>query len=66
MKLLLNIHRQNHSKLDDKEQELFHYWLEEIDQKIFAFKHSLHNVLQENRDANLRNCLQSSDIGRSK
>ena len=51
MKLFLHIHREYHSRLDDKEQKLDNHWFGEVDQEIFSFKHSRHNFLQENQDA---------------
>ena len=54
MKLFLHIHREYDSRLNDKEQKLDNHWFREVDQEIFAFKHSRHKFLQENQDAQSR------------
>ena len=37
VKLFLNIHREHHTKVGDKEQELDDGWFNKVDQEIFAF-----------------------------
>ena len=48
LKLFSVIQGEYHGKLDDEQQKSDNFWFDEVDQKIFTFKHSVHNYLQEN------------------
>ena len=59
-KLFLDLHKEYHSKLEDTEQAADDLWFDEIDESIFAFKHFVHNYLQENQDTQSRKSSRSS------
>ena len=48
LKLFSGVQGEYHGKLDDDQQKADDFWFDEVDQKIFTFKHSVHNYLQEN------------------
>ena len=50
LKLFSVIQGEYHGKLDDDQQKSDDFWFDEVDQKIFTFKHSVHNYLQENEE----------------
>ena len=39
-----------HGKLDDNQQRADGFWFDELDLKIFPFRHFVHNYLQENKN----------------
>ena len=61
-----------HGKLDDDQQKADYFWFDEVDQKMFTFKHSVQNYLQENeevmsrRSETLRKTKSSSSSSSSK
>ena len=42
LKLFAGIQDEYHGKLDDDQQKADDFWFDEVDQKIFTFKHSVH------------------------
>ena len=50
LKLFLDVHYECHGKLGESQQETDDFWFDEVDQKIFTFKHSVINYLQENEE----------------
>ena len=50
LKLFLDVHYEYHGKLEESQQEADDFWFDEVDQKIFTFKHSVINYLQENEE----------------
>ena len=50
LKLFSGVQGEYHGKLDDDQQKADDFWFDEVDQKIFTFKHSVHNYLQENEE----------------
>ena len=48
LNLFSRVKGEYHGKLDDDQQRADDFWFDEVDQKIFPFKHSAHNYLQEN------------------
>ena len=50
LKLFLDVHYEYHGKLEESQQEADDFWFDEADQKIFTFKHSVINYLQENEE----------------
>ena len=50
LKLLLEFHGEYQVKLDDDQQKADDFWFDEVDQKFFTFKHSVHNYLRENEE----------------
>ena len=50
LKLLLEVHGEYQGKLDDDQQKADDFWFDEVDQKFFTFKHSVHNYLRENEE----------------
>ena len=50
LNLFSRVQGEYHEKLDDNQQKPDDFWFDEIDQKIFTFKHSVINYLQENKD----------------
>ena len=50
LKLLLGVHGEYQGKLDDDQQKADDFWFDEVDQKFFTFKHSVHNYLRENEE----------------
>ena len=50
LKLFSELQGEYHGKLDDDQQKAVDFWYDEVDQKIFTFKHSVHNYLQENEE----------------
>ena len=49
LKLFLEVQGEYNRKLDDDQQKLQEkdFWFDEVDQKIFTFKHSLHNYMRK-------------------
>ena len=43
-----------HGKFDNDQQKADNIWFHELDQKIFTFKHSVHNYLRENAEVTSR------------
>ena len=50
LKLFSGVQGEYHRKLDNDQKKADDVWLDEVDQKVFTFKHSVHNYLQENRE----------------
>ena len=50
LKLFSGVQVEYHGKLDDDQQKADDFWFGKVDQKIFTFKHSVHNYLQENEE----------------
>ena len=50
LKLFSGFQGEYHGKLDDEQQKVDDFWFDKVDQKIFSFKHSVHNYLQENEE----------------
>ena len=48
LKLFSGVQSEYHRKLDDDQQKADDFWFDEVHQKIFTFKHSVHNYLREN------------------
>ena len=48
--LFSGVQGEYHRKLDDDQQKADDFWFDEVDQKIFTFKHSAHNYLRENEE----------------
>ena len=46
LKLFSELQGEYHGKLDDDQQKAVDFWYDEVDQKIFTFKHSVHNYLR--------------------
>ena len=50
LKLFSGVQGEYHDKLHDDQQKADDFWFDEVDQKIFTFKHSVHNYLRENEE----------------
>ena len=50
LKLLLGVHGEYQGKRDNNQQKADDFWFDEVDQKFFTFKHSVHNYLRENEE----------------
>ena len=50
LKLFSGVQCEYHGKLDNDQQKADDFWFDEVDQKIFTFKHSVHNYLRENEE----------------
>ena len=50
LKLFSGVQGEYHGKLHDDQQKADDFWFDEVDQKIFTFKHSVHNYLRENEE----------------
>ena len=52
LKLFLEVQGEYNRKLDDDQQKLQEkdFWFDEVDQKIFTFKHSLHNYMRKTEE----------------
>ena len=50
LKLFSGIQGEYHGKLDDDQQNVGDSWCDEVDQKIFTFKHFVNNYLRENEE----------------
>ena len=48
LKLFSRVQGEYHGKLDDGQQKADDFWFDEVHQKIFTFKHSLHKCLRGN------------------
>ena len=48
LKLLSWVQGEYHVNLDDDQHKADNFWFGKVDQKIFTFKHSVHNYLREN------------------
>ena len=49
-----------HAKLNDKDQDAYDFWYDDIDQKICSFKYYIHNYIQGN-EAHLHKYLGSQE-----
>ena len=45
LKLFSGVQVEYHGKLDNEQQKADDFWLDEVDQRIFNFQHSVHNYL---------------------
>ena len=50
LKLFSRVQGEYHGKFDDDQQKADDFWFDKVDQKIFTFKHSVHNYLRENEE----------------
>ena len=50
LKLFSGVQGEYHGKPDDGQQKADDFWFEEVHQKIFTFKHSVHSYLRENEE----------------
>ena len=50
LKLFSRVQGEYHGKFDDYQQKADDFWFDKVDQKIFTFKHSVHNYLRENEE----------------
>ena len=53
-KLFSEVWGEYHGKFDNDQQKADNIWFHELDQKIFTFKHSVHNYLRENAEVTSR------------
>ena len=60
LKLFLDTHYQNQSKLKDSQQIEDGNWFDELNRNIFTFKHLVHNYIQDNEENRSRKSSKSS------
>ena len=49
-KLLTEVHQQNCKLLSEEEQHADNQWFEDVDEKVFSFKHRAYNWVRENEE----------------
>ena len=62
-KQLMLVHQEYHSLLDEEKKPTDEEWLEEVDERVFTFKHQVHNWLRDAEMERANTSRQSSKKG---
>ena len=62
-KQLLLVHQEYHLLLDEEEKPTEEEWFEEVDERVFTFKHQVHNWLRDTDMERANTSRQSSKKG---
>ena len=62
-KQLLLVHKEYHSSLDDPDKCNDYEWFEEVEERVFTFKHKVYNWLKDAEVEQGRSSKRSSKIG---
>ena len=63
-KQLLLVHQEYHSLLDEEEKPTDEEWFEEVDERVFTFKHQVHNWMRDPEMEHANTSRQFSKKGR--
>ena len=59
-KQVLLVNQEYHSLLDEQEKPTYEEWFEEVDERVFTFKHQVHNWLRDAEMERANTSIQSS------